>query len=109
MTNNLSADDMEAIAGRVADLVMEHISLSLPPVADNPLHATQAPPATPEVMDTVQAAKYLKLSTQSLEIKRCKGGGPAFVKWGRAVRYRKAALDDWLLSHEHQNTVGYAA
>jgi|GEM_PF-777172 len=109
MTNNLSADDMEALAGRVADLVMARMPLTLPAVAENPLHATQAPSATPEVMNTIQASKYLGLSTQFLEISRCKGGGPNFVKWGRAVRYRKAALDDWLVSHEQVNTVGYAA
>lgn len=63
----------------------------------------------PEVMDTVQAAEYLGLSRQFLEGARCKGGGPAFVKWGRVVRYRKVALGEWLASHERRNTSGGAA
>lgn len=62
-----------------------------------------------DVMDTAQAAAYLGLSRQFLEIARCKGGGPAFVKWGRVVRYRKAALDEWLASHEKRNTSEDAA
>lgn len=62
-----------------------------------------------DVMDTAQAAAYLGLSRQFLEIARCKGGSPAFVKWGRVVRYRKAALDAWLASHEKWNTSGGAA
>jgi hypothetical protein len=60
---------------------------------------------TREVMDTEQAAEYLGVSRQFLEISRCKGGGPAFVKWARLCRYRKAALDEWLLSHQQMNTV----
>lgn len=62
-----------------------------------------------EVMDTAQAAEYLGLSRQFLEIGRCKGGCPVFVKWGRVVRYRKAALDEWLTSHEKRNTSEGAA
>lgn len=58
-----------------------------------------------EVMNTEQAAEYLGVSRQFLELSRCKGGGPAFVKWARLCRYRKAALDEWLLSHEQMNTV----
>ncbi|MBZ0096990.1 MAG: helix-turn-helix domain-containing protein [Sulfuricella sp.] len=57
-----------------------------------------------EVMDTVQAAAYLGVSTQFLEIARCKGNSPVYSKWGRLVKYRRVALDEWLASHEKRNT-----
>lgn len=55
-------------------------------------------PSTPneEVMDTRGAAAYLKLSKQRLEIWRSTGGGPKYIKNGRAVRYRKSDLDAFL-------------
>lgn len=62
-----------------------------------------------EVMDTVQAAAYLGVSRQLLEIARSKGGGPVFSKWGRLCKYRKIALDEWLVSHEKRNTSEGAA
>lgn len=82
----MNSADLKQLVDLVADLVAERIR-----------------PAR-EVMDTLQAADYLHMSRQFLEIARCKGGGPAFVKWGRVVRYRKAALDEWLISHEKRNT-----
>jgi hypothetical protein len=53
-----------------------------------------------EYLTTVEAARYLNCSRQFLEIGRCKGYGPLFCKLGRAVRYRKASLDDWMTHHE---------
>lgn len=51
---------------------------------------------TPEYLTTIEAARRLSCSRQYLEIGRCKGYGPPFCKLGRAVRYRKAALDEWM-------------
>jgi len=43
-----------------------------------------------------QAAKYLTLSKQTLDLWRCQGRGPQFLKVGRAVCYRRSDLDAWL-------------
>jgi excisionase family DNA binding protein len=55
---------------------------------------------SPEYLRTPEAAEYLGLSRQYLEIARHRGVGPAFCKLGRAVRYRKIALDEWAQRHE---------
>jgi excisionase family DNA binding protein len=50
----------------------------------------------PEYLDTAQAAAYLGLSRQYLEIARHKGEGPPFVKLPKAVRYSRRDLDAWM-------------
>ena len=42
------------------------------------------------------AAKLLRLSERTLERLRVTGGGPKFVKAGRAVRYRECDLEAWI-------------
>lgn len=56
-------------------------------------------------LDSDQAAEYLGLKRTTLEAWRCRGGGPRFAKLGRAVRYRKSDLDDWIESRLRENTV----
>jgi Helix-turn-helix domain len=46
-----------------------------------------------DILDTVEAAAYLRLSISSLNKMRCTGSGPAFIRMGRSVRYRRRALD----------------
>lgn len=58
----------------------------------------------PQYMTTRQAAEYLGLSTQFLEIARCRGGGPKYVKLAQAVRYSKADLDEFMLAHRKHHT-----
>ena len=62
----------------------------------------------PEYMDTETAATYLGMSKAYLEIGRCKGYGPSFVKVtpGRngAVRYRRGALDQFMVEREVRPT-----
>ena len=53
---------------------------------------------------TDQAADYLTLTKSTLEAWRCRGGGPVFVKLGKAVRYRKEDLDAFLNSSRRVNT-----
>jgi excisionase family DNA binding protein len=43
-----------------------------------------------------ETAKLLRLSERTLERLRVSGGGPAFVKAGRAVRYREIDLEEWV-------------
>ena len=51
---------------------------------DNPLMRSDA------------VAEYLGVQIPALEKWRQLGTGPAYVKVGRLVRYRKSALDAWL-------------
>lgn len=59
----------------------------------------------PEIMDTKEAAEYLRVSTQHLEIARHKGSGPKYAKFSRLVRYRKADLDEYLAMRVRHNTI----
>ena len=58
-----------------------------------------------EVMTTEEAARYLRCSTQYLEIARHKGGGPRYCKFARIVRYRKVDLDEYLADRVRAHTV----
>jgi len=55
-----------------------------------------------EVLTEVDAAKYIGMSRSFLNADRSNGHrkkrtkGPAFLKLGRCVRYRKDDLDEWL-------------
>ena len=59
-----------------------------------------------EYYDTREAAIYFggAIKPNTLEIWRIQGRGPRFIKFGRAVRYRKADLDKWIEERERQNT-----
>lgn len=48
------------------------------------------------LLTEIQAAELLNLSTRTLQAWRIKGGGPRFLKLGRAIRYRQADLNGWL-------------
>lgn len=49
------------------------------------------------LMTTEEVAKYLNVSMNTLSTWRAKGGGPRSVKLGeKAVRYRKADVDDFI-------------
>ena len=53
---------------------------------------------------TNEAAGYLGLKKCTLEAWRCRGGGPVFLKLGKAVRYRKKDLDAFLNSRLRTST-----
>lgn len=57
-----------------------------------------------EYLDTRQAAAYLGLSRQRLEIWRCYGGGPRYSKLAQAVRYKKSDLDDFMAACTKSHT-----
>jgi hypothetical protein len=50
------------------------------------------------------AAKLLQLSGRTLERLRVAGGGPVYIKLGRAVRYRPHDLHDWLDGRRRTST-----
>lgn len=78
---------------------------SLPKLPNTKKHQLD-PSSTPEYLNTQQAADYLGVSHQFLEISRCKGGGPPFIKLSRLVRYKKCDLDEWMNKHRQFNTLG---
>lgn len=45
------------------------------------------------------AAMYTGMSRAFLRVSRRRTGGPAFLRVGRAIRYRTADLDAWLDRH----------
>ena len=48
------------------------------------------------LIDTPAASSYLGVCISTLEKYRIYGGGPRFVRVGRAVRYRLADLNSWI-------------
>jgi|NGEPerStandDraft_6_1074524.scaffolds.fasta_scaffold89627_2 hypothetical protein len=59
--------------------------------------------------NTRGAAAHLACSASFLEKCRVTGGGPAFVKLGRAVRYRLEDLDAFARARIHGATSEYAS
>ena len=55
-------------------------------------------------LTTAEAAEYLRLSKQFLEISRHRGDGPPYIKLARAVRYHRPSLDDWMLERQRNHT-----
>jgi hypothetical protein len=51
-----------------------------------------------------EAAAYLKSSTSTLAKRRLYGDGPQFCRIGRAIRYRKADLDEFMACTRAQST-----
>ena len=61
-----------------------------------------------DVLSTKEVAHWLRLSTQWLEIGRCRGYGPRFVRLSpRRVRYRRADILTWLDERTHAATGEY--
>jgi excisionase family DNA binding protein len=56
------------------------------------------------VLNTREAAALVGLSIPTLNKLRVYGGGPSFLKLGRAVRYRRTDLDTWLQSRLRGST-----
>jgi len=53
-----------------------------------------------------EAAAYLNVSPRTLQAWRLRGGGPAYVKLGAAVRYDRDALDRFITERTRANTAG---
>lgn len=60
----------------------------------------QDTPSTPAgTVDERDAASYVGFTDSYLRSARAKGRGPAFIRIGRAIRYRIKDLDTWLAKH----------
>ena len=57
-----------------------------------------------DVFRTKEAAGYMDLKKSTLEAWRCRGGGPVFLKLGKAVRYRKKDLDSFINARTRTST-----
>lgn len=59
-----------------------------------------------QYLTTKQAAKYLGVSRQTLEIGRCKGSGPIYCRPSnsRLVRYFLPDLDAWMQANRRKHT-----
>jgi predicted DNA-binding transcriptional regulator AlpA len=51
-----------------------------------------------------QAAALLRLSQRTMERHRAAGTGPRYIALGRAVRYRRRDLRDWIERSVRQST-----
>jgi predicted DNA-binding transcriptional regulator AlpA len=61
-----------------------------------------------DLLTTREVAKWLGVSVQWLEIGRCKGQGPPWVRIGkRVVRYPRAEVLRWLQGRLHSWTGEY--
>lgn len=56
------------------------------------------------VVNTLDASKYLGLSTSTLTKMRVTGAGPKFIKLSSRVLYRIADLDLWINEHVRRST-----
>ena len=55
-------------------------------------------------VNEVQLAEMLNLSRRTLQGWRLKGEGPAFVKFGRSVRYAAGTVQGWIATRERSST-----
>lgn len=46
-----------------------------------------------------EAAVYLNTTTAALAMRRANGSGPVHGQYGSFIRYRKSALDQWIMSN----------
>lgn len=53
---------------------------------------------------TKEAASYLNVAESTLEAWRVRGGGPAFLKLGKAVRYPQCELEAFKVSCRRTST-----
>lgn len=57
-----------------------------------------------EILNTREAALYVRLSKPTMERFRLSGEGAHYIKLGGAVRYRKVDLEAWLASCRTRST-----
>jgi predicted DNA-binding transcriptional regulator AlpA len=60
------------------------------------MYPSRRPVDIDALLPEVYAAELLGLSSRTLQAWRTKGIGPAFVRAGRAVRYRRRDLIAWM-------------
>jgi excisionase family DNA binding protein len=82
-------------------------TLSGPALFSAPVPWSAAGDCLRRTLTTSQASAYTGISVSTLEKRRVYGGGPAFLKLGRSVRYRIQDLDAFLDEHGYRSTSEY--
>jgi excisionase family DNA binding protein len=59
------------------------------------------------LMVVKETAAYLRVSKSYLDKRRLTGDGPAFVRVGRKILYRRSVVDAWLLQRQFASTSQY--
>jgi len=72
-----------------------------------PLPSPETKWAGQEIFTERDTAAFLRLSHRTLQALRVRGGGPAFIKLGKTVRYVKADLLQWIEVNRHSSTSSY--
>ena len=60
--------------------------------------------AADELLTTAQVAKVYGISQSTLRKWRCIAAGPCFIRVGRAVRYRRSDLAEFLAARTYTST-----
>jgi hypothetical protein len=64
----------------------------------------QTSPDLDAALNENQAADFLGVSVRTLQAWRVRGGGPQYVKFGRAVRYQRRHLLEFQKTHTRAST-----
>lgn len=57
-----------------------------------------------ELLPTPEASAYIRISPATMASYRSCGIGPAFLKFGKRVLYRRSDLDAWIASRRVRST-----
>lgn len=57
-----------------------------------------------ELLDQSAVARKLRTTVKFLEARRCRGGGPPFIRVGRLVRYKPQDVQEWIESQRMRST-----
>lgn len=60
--------------------------------------------AAQSLLKEAEVARWLNMSTRTIQGLRGKGGGPEFQKLGRSVRYSVASVEDWINARSRSST-----
>ena len=61
----------------------------------------QSPPVPVALLTEEQTAQLLSLSIRTLQAWRLREAGPRFVRAGRAIRYRRSDVDQWIAANTY--------
>jgi excisionase family DNA binding protein len=59
-----------------------------------------------ELLTDVEVAEYLRVSLATVRRWRAEGTGPPWFRAGRAIRYSRRALDEWIERQERERDRG---
>jgi predicted DNA-binding transcriptional regulator AlpA len=90
----------QGLSGIYRVYIAESANLSSAPASNSKWQVKMAS----DIFNTIEAARYVRLSKSTLERMRVTGEGPKYCKLGGAVRYPEAYLKAWLESRLIRST-----